>query len=132
MPRRVLDPKDVQRDPVGLRAPREGRTWRHVNALGDFQPIVPGKLETGRTTRDEQMRGIISLRFKDGVMEELVLAEDRIVDVKPTKIDMEVKDGFGTVGTPGVDVAGPGAGGPRSPVDVGGQPAGRTERLGPR
>lgn len=130
MPKAFLDPKDVQSTPVGLRAPQKGRRWEHVDALGEFLPVIPNKLQTGMTTRLEKERGIISLKYEDGVRKDIVLAEERIIDTKP--IDTEVKDGFGSIGTPGDSVAGDGEGGTRSPMDVGGQLAGRTERVVPR
>lgn len=128
MPRILLDPKDRQVQPVGLRAPDKGKRWEHVNALGEFLPIVGDKVETGATTRSEKERGIISISVKDGVRKDITLAEERIIE---TRIDMEVKDESGTVGQDGVGAVG-GQGGTRSPVDAGGQLAGRPERVDPR
>lgn len=130
MPRAFLDPKDIQSTPVGLRAPQKGRRWEHVDALGEFLPVVPNKLETGMTTRLEKERGIISLKYEDGVRKDIVLAEERITDTKP--IDTEVKDGFGTIDSPSSGTLGDGDGATRAAVDVGGQLAGRPERVVPR
>ncbi len=132
MPRTLLDPKDIQTAPVGLGLPPKGGKWQHVDALGEFAPVVPNKLQTGMTTRSEKERGVLSIRIKDGVREELTQLADKIIDEKPTKIDTEVKDGIGSIGTPGVEPAVGGTGSPRGSVDAGGRSAGRTERMVPR
>ena len=132
MPRTLLDPKDIQTAPAGLGLPPKGGKWQHVDALGEFLPVVPGKLQTGMTTRPEKERGVLSIRIKDGVREELTQLADKIIDEKPTRIDTEVKDGIGSIGTPGVEPVVGGSGSPRGPVDTGGVTPGRPERVVPR
>ena len=132
MPKILLDPKDRQVQPVGLPPATKGKRWEHVDALGAFEAVVPGKFETGATTRAEKEQGIISIRITDGVRKDIVLAEERIID-KPIDafIDTEVKDGLGTIGEAGAGAVG-GSGGTRGAVDPGGVLAGRTERVVPR